>query len=207
LPAMISDWRKLFGQDDLPFYIVSLPAFKHRSPSPVDADEWAETRESQALTVASVPNTCLAVTVDTGDPNTVHPTDKEPVGNRLAYCALALKYGQKIPYQGPSFTSVEPLSGTALRLHFAHAEGGLVVKGDKPEEFEIAGADHVWHWADAHVFGDTVIVSSSEVQDPKAARYAWQSNPAATLYNQAGLPAVPFRTDDWPLSTEAARAY
>lgn len=206
LPAMIADWRRLFGQGDFPFYIVGLPFYRHRSPTPVDGDQWAETRESQAITVASVPNTCLAVTIDTGDPDSVHPTEKEPVANRLAYCALALNYGEKIAYQGPTFTSAEPLSA-AIRLHFAHAEGGLVVKGDKPEEFEIAGDDHVWHWADAHVFGDTVIVSSSEVQNPKAVRYAWQSNPAATLYNKAGLPAVPFRTDNWPVPTETARPY
>jgi sialate O-acetylesterase len=207
LPAMISDWRRLFGQGNFPFYIVSLPAYGHRSPAPVDGDQWAETRESQAVTAGSVPNTCLAVTIDTGDPDSVHPTEKEPVGNRLAYCALALKYGEKIPYEGPTFTSAETLSGTAIRLQFAHAEGGLVVKGDRPEEFEIAGDDHVWHWADAHVFGDTVIVSSSEVPNPKAVRYAWQSNPAATLYNRDGLPAAPFRTDDWPVSTETARPY
>ena len=207
LPAMIADWRRLFGQGDFPFYIVSLPAYGHRSPTPVDGDQWAETRESQALTVASVPNACLAVTIDTGDPDSIHPTEKEPVGNRLAYCALALKYGQKIAYQGPTFVSAEPLSGTAIRLHFAHAEGGLVVKGSNPGEFEIAGEDHVWHWADAHIFGDTIIVSSSDVPNPKAVRYAWQSNPAATLYNSAGLPATPFRTDDWPVSTETARPY
>jgi len=81
------------------------------------------------------------------------------------------------------------------------------MKGDKPEEFSIAGDDHKWYWADAQVSGDTVIVSSTLVQNPKAVRYAWQSNPAATLYNKAGLPAVPFRTDNWPVSTETARSY
>lgn len=206
MPAMIADWRKLFGQGNFPFYVVGLPFYGHHSATPVDGDQWAETRESQEITVATVPNTCLAVTIDTGDPDSIHPTEKEPVGNRLAYCALALNYGEKIPYQGPTFTSAELLP-TAIRLHFAHAEDGLVVKGNKPEEFEIAGDDHMWHWADAHIVGTTVVVSSSEVQHPKAVRYAWQSNPAATLYNQAGLPAVPFRTDTWPVSTERARPY
>ncbi|HKO20021.1 MAG TPA: sialate O-acetylesterase [Acidobacteriaceae bacterium] len=206
MPAMIADWRKLFGQGNFPFYIVGLPFYGHHSATPVDGDQWAETRESQEITVATVPNTCLAVTIDTGDPDSVHPTDKEPVGNRLAYCALALNYGEKVPYQGPTFTAAEPLPA-AIRLHFAHAEGGLVVKGSRPEEFEIAGDDHIWHWAEARLSGDTVIVSSSEVQNPKAVRYAWQSNPAATLYNKAGLPAVPFRTDTWPVSTETARPY
>ena len=205
LPAMIADWRKLFGQGDFPFYIVSLPAFEHRSVSPVD-DAWAETRESQAITASTVPNTCLAVTIDTGDPDTIHPKDKIPVGDRLAYCALAKHYGENIPSEGPAFTSFDVLS-LAIRLHFAHAEGGLVIKGDKPEEFSIAGDDHKWYWADAHVFGDTVVVSSSAVPNPKAVRYAWQSNPAATLYNKAGLPAVPFRTDSWPGLTDNKPPY
>jgi sialate O-acetylesterase len=205
LPAMIADWRKLFGQGDFPFYVVSLPAYEPRSATPID-DAWAETRESQAITVATVPNTCLAVTIDTGDPSTVHPKEKIPVGDRLAYCALAKNYGEKIPCDGPTFTFFDVLS-LAIRLHFAHAEEGLVVKGDKPEEFEIAGDDHKWYWADAHVFGDTVVVSSSAVQNPKAVRYAWQSNPAATLYNKAGLPAVPFRTDNWPGLTDGKRSY
>ncbi len=205
LPAMIADWRKLFGQGDFPFYIVSLPAYEPRSATPID-DAWAETRESQAITAATVPNTCLAVTIDTGDPGTVHPKVKIPVGDRLAYCALAKNYGKNIPYEGPTFTSFDVLS-MAIRLHFEHSEGGLVVKGDKPEEFEIAGDDHKWYWADAHVFGDTVVVSSSAVQNPKAVRYAWQSNPAATLYNKAGLPAVPFRTDNWPGLTDDKRPY
>ena len=205
LPAMIADWRKLFGQGDFPFYIVSLPAFEHRSPSPVD-DAWAETRESQAITASTIPNTCLAVTIDTGDPDTIHPKDKIPVGDRLAYCALAKHYGENIPSEGPAFTSFDVLS-LAIRLHFAHAEGGLVIKGDKPEEFSIAGDDHKWYWADAHVFGDTVVVSSSAVPNPKAVRYAWQSNPAATLYNKAGLPAVPFRTDSWPGLTDNKPPY
>ncbi len=206
MPAMISDWRKLFGQGDFPFYIVGLPLYMKHSPTPVDGDEWAELRESQAVTVKTVPNTCLATTVDTGDPNTVHPKEKIPVGDRLAYCALALNYGEKIPYQGPAFKSMDML-GTAIRLHFAHAEGGLVVKGDKPPEFAIAGEDRKWYPADAHIFGDTVIVSSSMVQRPVAARYAWQSNPNAFLYNKAGLPAVPFRTDDWPGLTDDRRPY
>ena len=95
LPVMIADWRKLFGQGDFPFYIVSLPAFRHRSETPID-DAWAETRESQALTAASVRNSCLAVTIDTGDPDNLHPKDKQPVGERLAFCALAKHYGKKV---------------------------------------------------------------------------------------------------------------
>jgi sialate O-acetylesterase len=200
LPAMISDWRKTFGQGDFPFYIVSLPAFMQRRDQPGD-DAWAELREAQALTAGKVNNTGLAVTIDTGDADNIHPKDKKVVGERLALCALARTYGKKISDAGPAFASLEHLPG-ALKLHFHHTDGGLVVKGDKPEEFAVAGNDRRWHWADARVEGDSVIVSSPLVPDPVAARYAWQANPAATLYNGAGLPAVPFRTDDWPEITK-----
>ena len=205
LPAMIADWRKLFGQGDFPFYIVSLPAFKHRSETPTD-DAWAETRESQAITAASVPNSCLAVTIDTGDADNIHPRDKRPVGDRLALCALAKHYGKKVVYSGPTLASVERRSGS-IRLHFAHTDGGLVAKGDKLQEFAIAGEDRKWYWADAHIQGNTVVVSSPSVPNPKEVRYTWQSNPAATLFNGAGLPAGPFRTDSWPGITEAQRPY
>src|ERR1019366_7246114 len=110
LPVMIADWRKLFAQGDFPFYIVSLPAFKQRSPEPVDGDAWAETRESQALTAASVPNSCLAVTIDTGDADNIHSPDKLQVGERLALCALANYYGEKVVYSGPTLASVERIS-------------------------------------------------------------------------------------------------
>jgi sialate O-acetylesterase len=206
LPAMIADWRKLFGQGDFPFYIVSLPAFKPRSATPVDGDEWAETRESQALTAASVPNSCLVVTIDTGDPDNIHAKEKKPVGERLALCALANHYGEKVAFSGPTLTTVERLPGS-IRLHFAHADGGLEVKGSKLEEFSIAGEDRKWYWAEARLEGDTVVVSSPSVPNPKEVRYAWQSNPAATLFNHAGLPAGPFRTDNWPGMTESHRPY
>ncbi|MGD0464711.1 MAG: sialate O-acetylesterase [Tepidisphaeraceae bacterium] len=200
LGAMIGDWRRLFAQGDFPFYIVSLPAYMHRRAEPGD-DAWSELRESQALAARDVANCGLAVTVDTGDADNLHPKDKRVVGERLALVALAQHYGEEVPYAGPTFTSAEQLPG-ALRLHFDHTDGGLVVKGGKLEEFSIAGEDHTWHWADAKLDGDTVIVSSPLVPEPKAARYAWQSNPAATLFNGAGLPATPFRTDDWPGVTE-----
>jgi sialate O-acetylesterase len=205
LPAMIADWRKLFDQGDFPFYIVSLPAFMKRSPTPVDT-EWADLRESQAIAAETVPNSCLAVTIDTGEADNIHPKEKQPVGDRLARCALAKYYGKKIVYSGPTLASVERLPGE-IRLHFAHTDGGLVVKGDKLAEFSIAGDDRKWVWADARIEGDTVIVSSPSVPHPVEVRYAWQSNPAATLFNGAGLPAAPFRTDHWPLVTESHRPY
>lgn len=206
LPAMIADWRRLFAQGDFPFYIAGLPAFKHRSSTPVDGDEWTETRESQALTAASVPNSCLAVTIDTGDADNIHPIDKAPVGDRLARCALANYYAQPVIYSGPTLASVERLPGE-IRLHFTHTDGGLVVKGTKLEEFSVAGEDHKWHWADARIDGDTIVVSSPELPNPREVRYAWQSNPAATLFNGAGLPAAPFRTDNWPGKTDTHRPY
>jgi sialate O-acetylesterase len=205
LPVTIADWRQLFHQGNFPFYIVSLPTFGHRSATPTD-DNWAETRESQAITAATVPNSCLAVTIDTGDPDNLHPKDKRPVGERLAFCALAKQYRKKIVYAGPTVGSVERLPGS-IRLHFTHADGGLVAKGEKLEEFSIAGEDGKWSWAEARIEGNTVVVSSPSVPNPKNVRYAWQSNPAATLFNGAGLPAAPFRTDTLPGITESHRPY
>src|SRR5450631_803249 len=206
LAAMIADWRTLFGQGNFPFYIVSLPAFTKRSPVPVDGDDWTETRESQASAAAAVPNSCLVVTIDTGDPDNIHAKDKQPVGDRLALCTLAKYYGKSVVYSGPTLESVDRLPGS-IRLHFAHTDGGLIVKGDKLEEFSIAGDDRKWVWADARIYGNTIVVSSPSVPNPTQVRYAWQSNPAATLFNGAGLPAVPFRTDAWPGKTEGRRQY
>jgi sialate O-acetylesterase len=205
LPAMIADWRKLFGQGDFPFYIVSLPAFMHRLDTPGDAS-WAEMREAQGTAAKSVPHSCVATTVDTGDPDNIHPIDKKEVGDRLALCALGEHYGLKVPYVGPTLSSVDHVSG-ALRLHFDHTDGGLVIKGEKLGEFSVAGDDRKWYWADARIEGDTVVVSSKSVPDPKVVRYAWQNNPLATLYNGAGLPAVPFRSDDWPGVTDNTTIY
>jgi len=202
LPAMIADWRKTFGQGDFPFYIVSLAAFMQHRNQPGD-DAWAELREAQAFAARTVPNSGLAVTIDVGDANDIHPKDKKEVGERLALWALANHYGRKVVTSGPFFASLEKIPG-ALRLHFANTDGGLVVKGDKLAEFAVAGEDHKWFWAEAKIEGDTVIVSSPQVPDPMAARYAWQSNPVATLFNGAGLPAVPFRTDG-PDETRAGK--
>ena len=196
LPAMISDWRRLFGQGDFPFYIVSLPVYRHRSEAPVD-DGWTGVREAQSLAAKNVPHSCLAVTVDTGNPDNVHPIDKREPGERLALCALGEHYGRDVVYSGPTLKSVERVSGT-IRLHFDHVEGGLLAKGGEPGEFSVAGDDRKWHWASARIEGDSIVVSSASVPNPKEVRYAWQANPKATLFNGAGLPAAPFRTDNWP---------
>ncbi len=174
LPAMIADWRSLFGQGDFPFYIVGLPAFKQRSATPVDGDEWAETRESQALAAGSVRNSCLAVTIDTGDADNIHSKDKQPVGDRLALCALARHYGKHVLYSGPTLKSVDR-KAAAIRLHFDHTDGGLVVKGPKLEEIQIAGDDRKWYWADARIQGKTIVVSSTSVPKPAPQRVSFST--------------------------------
>ena len=193
LPAMIADWRKAFGQGNFPFYIVSLAAFMQHKDSPGD-DWWAELREAQGFTARTVTNSGLAIAIDVGNANDIHPINKKEVGDRLALCALANYYDRNVPFSGPTFDHAEELPG-ALKIYFRHTDGGLVVKGDKLGEFSVAGANGKWFWAEAKIEGDTVIVSSPSVLQPKMARYAWQANPVATLYNGAGLPAVPFRTD------------
>jgi sialate O-acetylesterase len=205
LPAVISSWRRLFGQGDFPFYIVQLPAHGPRSPKPTD-DGWADIRESQAIVAATVPDSCLAVTTDTGGAVTLHPGNKKPVGDRLARCALARHYGKHVVASGPTVGSVERLAHS-IRIRFRHAEGGLVAKGGRLEGFSIAGRSRQWHWARARIHGNAVIVSSPEVPHPRQVRYDWQANPAATLFNGAGLPAGPFRTDRWPLVTQDQRPY
>src|SRR4030095_4737333 len=156
---------------------------------------WAELREAQFLTARDVRNSGLAVTIDTGDPDNIHPSDKRIVGERLALCALAKHYDKKIPYQGHTLKSDEHLPG-ALRLRFDHIDGGLAARGGKLEEFSIAGKDHKWYWADARIDGDAIVLSSPNVPEPEAARYAWHSFPKATLYNRSGLPAISFSTDN-----------
>jgi sialate O-acetylesterase len=162
---------------------------------------WAELREVQAMVAATVPNFGLAVTIDTGEADNIHPKEKKVVGERLAYCALAECFHIDVPYLGPTFASLEPVPG-GLKLHFTNVGSGLTVHGDKLAEFSVAGTDRKWTWADARIDGDSVVVSSPSVSYPAAARYAWQGNPAATLFSDVGLPAVPFRTDSWPFTDE-----
>ncbi len=189
--ALVNDWRKRWGEGDFPFYIVQLPGQKNVSNNP-------RVREEQA-TILSLPNTGMAVTIDTGEPTNVHPHNKEPVGDRLARIALAKIYGRKIEYSGPVFESMKAEDG-AIRLRFSHVGGGLVAKGGPLKGFQIAGVDGKFADADARIDGDSVIVSSGEVKSPVAVRYGWDDYPegmGCNLYNAAGLPAAPFRTDHW----------
>jgi sialate O-acetylesterase len=136
----------------------------------------------------------MAVTIDVGDAEDIHPANKVPVGARLALAARAIAYGEKIEHSGPVFDSIRVDGGRAV-LSFTHLGGGLVAPGGTLEGFTIAGADGVFHPATAAIEGDTVVVSSSTVTDPIAVRYAWANVPVGNLFNRAGLPASPFRTD------------
>ena len=193
-PLVIENWRKDWGKD-FPFYFVQLANFKPVSQKPVDSD-WAELREAQTRTL-SVANTGMAVIIDKGEANDIHPKDKQAVGHRLALIARAKTYGEQMPYSGPMYHSYE-VDGDKIILSFDHTEGGLKSGDGKAlQGFSIAGRDHKFHWAKAEIQGDKIVVSSPEVLYPVAVRYGWADNPVCNLYNGAGLPASPFRTDDW----------
>lgn len=197
LPTLISNWREAWREPDLEFLIVQLP--NHGAIPQVPSESaWAELREAQLTTVKQVPHTGLAVTIDVGDPLDLHPHRKLEVGQRLALWALGAVYKQPGEYSGPLFES-EQIKGSEVYLHFTHVGGGLVARGS-PElrGFAVAGADHKFHWAQARIEGDEIVVSSSEVPNPVAVRYAWGDSPVCNLFNSDGLPASPFRTDDWP---------
>ncbi|HUJ45156.1 MAG TPA: sialate O-acetylesterase [Opitutaceae bacterium] len=190
--ALITFWRAHWGQGDFPFYFVQLPNYAAGNPA---GNNWAWLREAQAQAL-SLPNTGMAVTIDIGDPGDAHPRNKQEVGRRLALIARHQGYGIPGDWCGPVFKSAER-EGTAMRVHFAHAEAGLVAH-DKPlTAFVIAGADRQFHPAATRIERDTVLVSAPEVREPVAVRYAWTNAPEANLFNGAGLPAAPFRTDDW----------
>lgn len=202
-PAMIKNWRKDWKLGDFPFLFVQLANFKAVKPDP-DESDWAELREAQFLTLA-VPNTGMATIIDIGEADDIHPKNKQDVGRRLALWALAKTYGKDLVYSGPLYKSME-IKGNRIVLHFDHVGGGLVAGGGEPlKGFAIAGADRKFVWADARIEDDTVIVSSDQVAEPAAVRYAWADNPICNLTNKAGLPASPFRTDQWPGVTVDAR--
>lgn len=195
LPLMIEDWREAWG-DDFPFYIVQLANYHELQHCPEFHSEWAELREAQ-VSALDLDNTGLAVAIDIGDAYDIHPKNKKEVGRRLALTALANTYGQNIVYSGPMFKSFS-IEGDSIRISFSHGESGLASSDGKAlRGFCIAGQDRLFYWAEAVIEGDEVVVFSKEVKHPVAVRYAWADNPLHNLVNGAGLPAAPFRTDDW----------
>jgi sialate O-acetylesterase len=194
LPTMIKDWRAAFEVGDFPFYIVQLANYLDVRKDPVESS-WAQLREAQFLTTKALPNVGIGLAIDIGEAKDIHPRNKQEVGRRLALSALANAFGKDVEYSGPIFKAKE-VKGNTIRLTFDHLGGGLAAKGSsKLEGFAIAGEDGKYVWADAAIEGDTIVVSSPKVENPVNVRYAWADNPVCNLYNQVGLPAVPFRTD------------
>ncbi len=202
LPALIGNWREASSQPDLDFLVVQLP--NHGAiPDQPSESAWAELREAQLMTVQKVPHTGLAVTIDVGDPNDLHPHRKMEVGERLAVWALGTTYNQPIEPSGPLYDSMQ-IEGNEVQLHFKHVGSGLEARGEgELEGFAVAGADRKFHWARARIAGSTVVLSSPDVPKPVAVRYAWGDSPRCNLFNKDGLPASPFRSDDWPGITSA----
>jgi sialate O-acetylesterase len=210
LPRMIEyyrdSWHELSeGNTDeaFPVYFTQLPSWNPPQEKPVEGVEasWAVSREMMRLVTEECPNTGMAVAIDTGDAVQLHPKNKEPIGLRHAYLALKQVYDKDIVDYGPRYRK-QAVDGSKVVLEFDSVGGGLVAaKEGAVDAFAIAGEDQVWHWADAVIEGDTVVLSSSEVPAPVAVRYAWAMNPSERnlLYNKEGIPASPFRTDDWPL--------
>ena len=184
-PAMITGWRKVWGQGDFPFLFVQIAPHGGMSP---------EIREAQRLTVQTTQNTAMAVILDVGHPSDIHPKDKQPVGVRLSQAARALAHGEKIEYSGPTYDALS-VSGNKAKLTFKHVGGGLVAKDGELKGFSIAGSDGKFVDAKATIEGDTIVVTSESVAAPTAVRYGWSNVPEASLWNKAGLPASPFQTD------------
>lgn len=196
LSTMINNWRRVWSQGDFPFIYVQLPNYRAAQQKPVETSGWVIV-QNEMLKTLSVPNTGMAVTIDIGEAGDIHPKNKQDVGKRLALWALGTTYGKQIVYCGPLYKSMSKQQGKIV-IQFDHAGGGLVAKGGEAlKGFAIAGEDKKFVWADARIEGPAVVVSSPQVKDPVAVRYAWASNPNCNLYNKAGLPASPFRTDNW----------
>jgi sialate O-acetylesterase len=194
-PAMITDWRKQWQQGDFPFLFVQLANYLQRNAEPME-DAWSELREAQ-LFALKLPNTGMAVTIDIGNGNDIHPANKQDVGLRLAFNARAKVYGEKIPFSGPIYQSMQIDAGKII-VAFDHIYEGLKTSdGGKLKGFAIAGEDKKFVWADAEVVEGKLVVSSPKVKNPVAVRYAWSPNPECNLVNSVNLPASPFRTDKW----------
>lgn len=202
LPALIAGWRKGWGEGNFPFLIVQLP--NHGTSPELGDSIWAELREAQLQTFREVLNAGLVVTIDLGEKENLHPPRKAEVGERLALCALGTTYKKAIAYSGPLYDRME-VEGNQIQVHFVQTGSGLEAKGDVVKGFAIAGEDRKFHWADARISGESIIVSSPDVATPVAVRYAWAGSPDCNLYNKEGLPASPFRTDNWPGVSDTKR--
>lgn len=206
LPTMIKAWRERWGQGDFPFGIIQLPNYRDSKAEPAD-EAWSHIREAQRRTVSATANTGLIVTIDIGEARDIHPKNKLDVGKRMARWAMVDVYGRKLTKSGPMLGKTT-IAGSKIVLTFTHAGPGLKIHdGDNLDEFAIAGADHQWHWAQAKITGkNRVEVWSDTVPQPLAVRYAFNNNPKhPNLTNETGLPAGPFRTDDWPGPTDGKR--
>lgn len=205
-PLLINDWRRHWRQGDFPFYFVQLSSWKAANGNSNSGSSWAELREAQSAAL-SLPNTGMAVTIDIGDVNDIHPKNKQDVGMRLAAIALNKTYKKAIAFSGPVFKSIQIKDNQAV-LSFQYAEGGLIAK-DKYgylKGFEIAGPDQKFYYANAFIEGDKVVVAHNKVLNPVAVRYGWADDAGdANLYNEAGFPAAPFRTDQWKGITERVK--
>jgi sialate O-acetylesterase len=211
-PDMIRNWRRDWDQGDFPFLAVQLAPWdknKKRSLDEITAapgeSDWAELREAQVLATKALKKVGLAVITDVGDKDDIHPTKKEPVGARLALAARAIAYDEPILASGPTFKKMA-LKGNEAILTFANVGKGLEMPGSELKGFAIAGPDRNFHWAAARILGnDKVVVSSPQVSNPVAVRYGWADFPVVNLFNMDGLPATPFRTDDFPMVTDSKK--
>jgi sialate O-acetylesterase len=202
MPTMIESWRAAWKQPDMPFYLVQLAPYQAPKDQPGDSN-WAELREAQYLTTTGLKHTGMAVITDTvpvKEANDIHPKDKEPVGARLALCARALTYGEKIEYAGPIYDKMM-VEGNKAVLSFTHLGKGLEAKGETLTGFSMAGEDKKFYNATAEIKGDKVVIMCDKVEKPVAVRYGWATFPVVNLFNKDGLPATPFRTDDFPITT------
>lgn len=195
METLIADWRKTWGRGDLPFLYVQLAGYGKPPSGPCQSGGTARVRHAQAKN-RNIPYTAMVSAVDIGESGNIHPKNKQEVGRRLALAARALAYGEAVEYSGPVFESME-VEGEYVRIHFTHVDGGLVFRDIQPSGFAIAGPDGRFVWADVRVEGETVVVCSPEVKQPVAVCYAWSDFPYVSLFNQEGLPAIPFRTDDF----------
>lgn len=196
---LIRNWRRDWGQGDFPFLAVQLAPFMAIKDEPGES-AWAELREAQMLAMRQLPKVGVVVTTDVGDPNDIHPVWKKPVGERLALAARAIAYGEKITWSGPVYRSVR-FEGSKAIVSFDHVGSGLEARGGPLKGFAICGEDRKWVWAEARIVGREVEVWSPQVPRPVAVRYGWADCPVVNLWNREGLPASPFRTDDFPLIT------